>query len=185
MERRHTARCAARALLCGIVGVVCLPAVTLQQLTIDQVARVSTEVIRGQVTASYTALEGRTVFTHFRVQVSERWKGSSKAASDVAIPGGVFNGVRQTFAGVPALEIGKKYVLFLWTGPRGPTQLVGMHQGLFETSAAGDGEMMASRKASSELMLDAFARPVNDQAVRMRLSDLKSRVHRAGTGVAQ
>ncbi len=157
-----------------------LPAATLERLTLDDMTGKATAVVRGIVTGSSTSMVGSTVYTWYRVQVSEVWKGPVQNTVTVMMPGGVANGVRQSFAGVPHLNIGGEYVMFLWTGKSGNTQLIGLTQGLFDVSVDADGSPVASRGASSELMLDANGKAVQDQAVRMSLKSMSS--HIRGTG---
>ena len=82
-------------------------------------------------------------------------------------------------SGAPQLQPGGDYLLFLWTGRSGITQVIGLSQGLFGVGLNSQGEWMASRRAAGEAMLDANGRPVRDEAVSMKLSDLRERVERA------
>jgi hypothetical protein len=156
-------------------------AATLLHLSTEQMTSAATAIVRGTVTGSYVAQTGRTIFTHYSVQVAERWKGSSQNGSpqlavDVAIPGGSLNGLRQTYVGVPALQVGKQYLLFLWTGSQGPTQTIGLTQGVFEVDAGANGQSVIWRQASGEMMLSASGQPVSDQPVRMQLTAMHTRV---------
>ncbi len=104
---------------------------------------------------------------------------TAKPRLDVVIPGGALQGLRQTFSGAPALTMGGEYLLFLWTGPSGLTHVIGLSQGVFTLAREANGELTASRHASSEAMLDPkTGRMVADQPVRLRLAELKSRVAR-------
>ena len=160
-----------------LAGVVSIHAATLQQLTMTQLVNASTAIVHGTVTASGTAMNSRTIFTHYTVQVSEQWKGRTVAAVDVALPGGALNGVRQSYPGVPALQIGGEYVLFLWTGKSGITQITGFHQGIYLV-----GSNTASRQASGELMVGPGGTPIADHPVSMGLSALKAAVATALQG---
>ena len=153
-------------------------AATLQQLTLDEMARKSTSIVRARVTGSSEALRGGDVFTFYKLATLETLK-SGPAAREVAVPGGVAGGMRQVVPGAPTLREGREYVLFLWTSRSGLTQLMGMSQGLFsvEHSAIGDG--LASRAAAGEQMLDASGHAVRDAALSMPLRELKSRVTKA------
>ena len=119
---------------------------------------------------------GGLIYTHYQVQVTESLKGQSAATIDVAVPGGVANGIRQTISGAPQFQTGDDFVFFLWTGKAGITQIVGLTQGLFRVTGTGtDPEL--NRRASNELMLDARThRPVDDTNMNMRLSDLRSTI---------
>lgn len=156
---------------------------TLLQLSTEQMTSAATAIVRGKVTGSYVAQSGRTLFTHYSVQVAERWKGNPQATVDVAVPGGSLNGLRQSFVGVPVLQTGKQYLLFLWTGSQGPTQTVGLTQGVFEVDTS-NGQSVVWRRASGEMMVGSNGQPVSDQAVNMQLTAMHARVM-AALGAAQ
>jgi hypothetical protein len=150
---------------------------TLERLSLDEMIEKSTAIIRGRVAGVYTALHGNIMYTHYRVEVSERWKGSPQAALEVMVPGGVSGGLRQSYSGVPKLTDGKEYVLFLWTGRSGHTQIIGFTQGVFELPKKATGQATAYRAASAELMLDPdTGSAVRDEAVEMSLHALSERI---------
>ena len=151
-------------------------AATLERLNFDEMTANATDIVYGLVAGSRVAVKNESIYTHYSVQVQERWKGSKQSTMDVVLPGGVAGNLRQSFAGIPQLETGKRYVMFLWTGPSGRTQLLGLTQGLFDVQESATGEMMASRGTSSELMLDRLGKAVQDQAVKMPLREMSSRV---------
>ena len=171
-----------RAICSGALGPIlvlwafgCAPAATLRQLSMDQMTQSATAIVRARVIASSASFTGSTIYTHYKLQVSEVWKGAG--ASEVLLPGGVAGGYRQSFPGVPGLQVGSEYVLFLWTSPStGITHLVGFGQGLFNVVTQTDGSVQASRPAIGEGMLDAKGRFVKDRAVRMQLTDMKAQV---------
>jgi hypothetical protein len=166
-------------LIFALFACVAAPAATLQQLSLDQMSQSATSVVRARVVSSSASLTGSTIYTHYRLQVSEAWKGS--AATEVMVPGGVANGLKQSFPGVPQLDPGAEYVLFLWKSPAtGITHLIGFSQGVFNIGAQADGSVLASRPQIGEMMLDQAGRKVTDQAIRMKLADMKSKV--TGTG---
>ncbi|MBZ5584930.1 MAG: hypothetical protein LAQ30_22510 [Acidobacteriia bacterium] len=152
-----------------------LRSATLERLSLDDMISQSTSIVRGKVANSYSAFSGRIIYTHYAIQVSERLKGSAQATIDVAVPGGAANNLRQTFAGAPELATGQEYVLFLWTGRSGITQVIGMTQGLFSVAPDSSSDPLATRRASRELMLArGTGQPVKDRTLVMRLSELRS-----------
>jgi hypothetical protein len=169
----------------GLVLCWGLAAATLQQLSVDQMTQSATAVVRARVTASSAKLTGNTIYTHYSLQVTERWKGF--APLEVMLPGGTVNGQRQAFPGVPQLTVGTEYLMFLWTSTQtGITHLVGLSQGLFNITAATDGTLTASRPLIGEMILDDEGRKVADHAVQMPLDLLKSQVtHVLARGSAQ
>jgi hypothetical protein len=159
------------------------PAATLQQLSTDQLTQSSTAVVRACVTDSSASFTGSTIYTHYKLQVTELWKGFPP--TELMLPGGIAadgagNRYRQSFPGVPQLQVGVEYVMFLWTSSStGITHLTGLTQGLFNLGQLPDGTTMAIRPIIGEMMLNAAGRKVADQAVAMKLSDLKTRVTQA------
>jgi hypothetical protein len=156
-------------------------AATLQQLSLDQMTQSATAIVRARVTGSSASLTGSTIYTHYKLQISETWKGAPGA--EVMIPGGVAGGYRQSFPGMPALQTGAEYVLFLWKSSKtGITHVVGLSQGIFNITPQADGSLEVSRPVIGETMLDANGRPVRDHAVQMQLSELKARAVQTGAG---
>ena len=155
---------------------------TLEQLTLADMARQSTSIVRARVTGSRSASQGSAIYTYFQLQVLETWKASPQNATEVAVPGGAVDGIRQSVNGAPELKTGQEYVLFLWTSRSGLTQVIGLSQGRF--SVLGD---MVQRPPASELMLDRSGRPVEDRAVRLSIQDLRTQVlqslHQTAGGV--
>lgn len=159
-------------LLWGCCG---LDAATLRQLSIAQMTQSATAIVQARVTGTSASFTGSTIYTHYQLQVSQVWKGAG--ATEVMLPGGVANGYRQSFPGVPALQAGSEYVLFLWTSPTtGITHLLGFGQGLFNVVTMPDGSIQASRPLIGEGMLDASGNLVKDQPVQMLLRDMKAQV---------
>ncbi len=154
-------------------------AVTLQILSVSEMTEKSTSVVYGRILDSYGAFHGSMIYTHYRVQALETWKGSR--VTEIMLPGGTANGYRQTFAGVPTLGNGETYVMFLWAGPVGAPQLVGLTQGLLSVGTDGRGTMMASRPMTTEQLLDANGKSVQDQPVRVQFNELKRTVTMAQT----
>ena len=169
-------------------GIRPLPSATLEQLSLDDLIAQSTAIVRGTVVDSWAALTGSVIYTHYKIQVAESFKGVRQSSVEVVVAGGVVNNLSQSFSGSPTLNKGDQFVFFLWTSRAGLTQIMGLTQGLF--AVAGDpADPTATRAASRELMLDPrTARPVQDAGLSMRLSDLRSRIAstlQAGQGVSQ
>jgi hypothetical protein len=154
-----------------------LQCATLERLTLDDMIAKATSIVRGKVSTSYAAFSGPVIFTHYTIQVSERYKGVGGNSVEVLVPGGVVNGQHQSFAGTPSLTRGDEFVFFLWTGRAGQTQVIGLTQGLFSVAADGSVDPVTTRSATRELMLDSSSgRPVRDQTLKMRMSELRSRI---------
>lgn len=163
----------------GIVALVCscvaASAATLEQLSLAQLAQSATSVVRARVTSSSASFTGSTIYTHYKLQVSETWKGATPA--ELVLPGGVAAGYRQSFPGVPTLETGAEYVLYLWQSPTtGMTHIVGWSQGIFNVTQDSGGTAQVGRARIGETMLDASGHVVRDQAIQMLLSAMKNQV---------
>jgi hypothetical protein len=166
-----------------VVGLVTLPlqCATLERLSMADMISKSTAIVRATVAGSSVARTGPVIYTHYQLQVTERYKGPAQSTVDLALPGGVAGGIQQLFPGVPQLHAGEQYVFFLYTGRSGLTQVIGLTQGLF--AVTGDGKDPALlREASHDTMLDhATGRQVQDETLTMTLSALKSQI---GAGLA-
>jgi hypothetical protein len=156
-------------------------AVTLRILTMDEMTTKSTDIVYARVLDSYGAFQGSMIYTHYRVQIIETLK-SSKQVTEIMLPGGVANGYRQTFAGVPVLAQGKAYLMFLWAGPAGSPQLTGLTQGLFDVTADKGGNLIASRPSTTEQLLDVNGNAVTDRPVSIQMQQLKRSVNATLTG---
>jgi hypothetical protein len=154
-----------------------LQCATLERLAVPDMIGKSTAIVRAQVTGSYVAKIGPVIYTHYQLQVSERYKGPAESSVDLAFPGGVLEGIRQIYSGVPQLHAGEEYVFFLWTGKTGVTQVIGLTQGLFAVSDVGVKNPALTRAASHETMIErGTGRHVQDQTLNMSLSALKSQI---------
>ncbi len=156
-----------------------LHATTLQQLTMAEMIQKSTAVVRARVRSSAGVARGTDIYTVYRLDVLETWKApAGETPREIAVPGGAASGVRQVAPGAPTLSPGEEYVLFLWTGRSGLTQVIGLSQGLFRVKQDASGAAVATRAAADELMLDASGHSVQDLPISMKLGELKARVIR-------
>jgi hypothetical protein len=154
-----------------------LQCATLEQLSLPDMIVKSTAIVRAKVTGSYAAMSGPVIYTHYQLQVGERYKGAAQSTVDLAIPGGIANGIRQVWDGAPLLDSGAEYVFFLWTGKSGLTQVMGLTQGLFSMAQDGSKDPVVTRAASHDTMLEHnTGRAVQDQTLTMALSGLKAQI---------
>ena len=166
-----------------LLSIAALPAATLEKLTLDEMIQKSTAIVRGRVLGARTAFRGPVIYTFQRLQVTERLKGTADGVVEVAVPGGTLGALRQTFSGAPTLSEGAEYVLFLWTGQNGVTQVIGLSQGVFDLTRNAQGEVVLARPVADAVMLDPrTGAQVQDQPVRMRLSELSQRISRLNGG---
>ena len=153
-------------------------AATLERLSMDDLIAKSTNIVRGTVTASWSAFTGSVIYTHYKIQVSEQFKGAGSGSVEIMVPGGTVKDLHQSASGSPVLNKGDDCVFFLWTSKAGITWIMGLTQGLFALpSGSPAANATATRQPSRELMLDgATGHPVKDSALSLSLSDLRTRV---------
>ncbi len=168
-------------------SVGCIPAraTTVRSASLDDLIQMSTSVIRGQVVGTSTTLRGSLVYTHYTVQVLDRWKGAAGAQVDVQVHGGAYGGAQQNVAGSPQLSLGAQYVFFLWTGPSGANLPLGMSQGVLGVDSDAAGNLIVERQANEALALNPNSGQAAVQdSMRMKLGDFGVRVTNAVKGAA-
>src|SRR5581483_3594909 len=156
---------------------VAAPAATLQYLTLDEMTTAASAIVRGTVTGSHTTVRGPVIYTVYTMRISERLKGRPATTIDIAIPGGVSDGVRQTFAGAPELAPGGEYLIFAWRTQSGLNVIIGLSQGLFSVnSSAGESEVMQT--ATRERVVNSAGRDVAITPVHMSMGQIRAQVQR-------
>jgi len=159
-------------LVCAVAS-----ATTLSRVSFDDLVQKSTSIVRGRVTGSASSSRGSSIYTYHKIQVLDRWKGLPAAQVEVQVPGGIFNGQQQNFAGTPQLAEGAEYVFFLWTGPSGATYLLGLAQGVLDVTRNAAGELIVAGQVTDDMVLDtATGKAGAAEPMRMKLSDFSSRV---------
>jgi hypothetical protein len=170
----------------GVAGLVgSASASTLQQMSMEEMTRQSTAIVRAKVLASHAEARGRDIYTYYQLQVTENLKRAGSQNIEVAVPGGTAAGLRQRVGGAPELNAGGEYVFFLWTSRSGLTQIIGLSQGLFSVTQNAAGEPVLVRPATSEMMVDKSGHAITDQAVTISLTDLRSRIRHDTAGGAK
>jgi hypothetical protein len=157
-------------------GLAPLPGATLLQLSLDDMIGKSTSIVLATVQPRSSAYRGSMIYTHYLVQVRTTYKGVPAQNWDLAVPGGVVNGVQHAVAGAPMLTPGQDYFLFLWTSKTGLTQVIGLSQGLFTVTKNSSGQLMVSRGATSATMLNASGQIMTDSTIQMTLAQMSSRI---------
>jgi len=172
-------------ILAGVAASLSLQASTLQRLSLNDMIQKSTMIVRGTIQpGTSAAFRGSIIYTHFQISVEAPYKGTPGKVIDLAIPGGVLNGIQQPVAGAPLLTPGQNYVFFLWTSKSGLTQVIGLSQGLFNITTNAQGQLIVSRGAASEPMLDSTGQVVVDITLQMPLAQLLSQIQTVLAGGA-
>ncbi len=162
-----------------LLAVSCAWATTLEQMSVERMIQQSTAIVRAKVVGSFAANRNGSIYTYYRLQVSENLKATTPANTEVAVPGGTLGQMTQSVAGAPELKAGSEYVLFLWTSRSGLTQIIGLSQGALDVKISG-GSTVLGRSATGEQMLDSTGHVVQDRGVALSLSDLRTRMARQG-----
>lgn len=160
--------------LVAVLGSLC--GTTLQQLSLDDMTRKSSEIVRGRVHCTGVAFRGSVLYTNYRVQVSEQWKGTPSTQLDFAVPGGLGNGIRQSYSGAPSMVDGQEVVLFLWTSRSGLRQVIGLSQGLFTLSQVSNSQPLVTRGAPIDRIVDTNGQELRATDFSMPLSDFRAHV---------
>ncbi|MEZ5396265.1 MAG: hypothetical protein R2724_26150 [Bryobacterales bacterium] len=169
-----------------VLVVAAMSAATLEQLSLEALARESTAIVQGRVTGERTVQAGPLLYTVKTIAVDRRWKGADETTVEVSLPGGSAGGQRQVFGGAPLLEPGRDYILFLWTGPSGRTQITGFSQGVCELEAASDGAERVVRRPSSDVVLaPGGAQAAGDGSLDLAFGEFSSRVEAALAGAGK
>src|ERR1043166_5054713 len=66
-------------------------ATTLTRASFDDLVQKSTGIVRGRVVSSSGASLGSMIYTYYRIQVLDRWKGPAATQVELQVPGGAFN----------------------------------------------------------------------------------------------
>ena len=149
-------------------------ATTLLKMSMNDLILQSTSIVRARITGTRSAAVGRDIYTYYQLQVSDTLKQGAILPAEIAVPGGVYGNLRQIGIGSPVLTEGQEYVLFLWTGRSGMTQIIGLTQGMFNLRQDASGTTVLNRPAISDQMLDKSGQPVTDTGVTMKWSDLRA-----------
>ena len=166
---RFTTLCALMASLTAGNGL----ATTLELLGFDGLIDKATQVVRGRIGSCEGTYRGSMIYTQCTVQILETMKGTPAAQTRISGPGGKVGRVRQSIAGAPQFRVGSEYVLFLWTGSSGITQIMGLSQGKFEVQGSGATQTAIRTATADVTMLDGMGQPVEDAGVQMTVAHLR------------
>ncbi len=161
-------------LLASVALLVPAGATTLLKMSMNDLILQSTSIVRARVTGSRSVATGHDIYTYYQLQISETLKQTGILPAEVAVPGGVYGNLRQIGVGSPVFTQGKEYVLFLWTGRSGRTQVIGLSQGLFSLTQDAAGNTVLNRPAIADQMLDKAGKQVTDTAVTVKWSDFRA-----------
>jgi hypothetical protein len=105
-------------------------------MTLDELARGASHILDAQVIAVHVTADTGRIERVVSLRVLERWKGEVDAVVHVRLPGGTIGRTRTLVTGVPELEEGARFVLFLDRTPSGAYRVLGLHQGAWRVVAS-------------------------------------------------
>ena len=155
----------------ALATIIPAQATTLRRASLDELIQTSTSIVRARVAGSFTSQQGPLLYTHYTVQVLDRWKGPVAAQVDVQVP---------QAAGAPQFTKGTEYVFFLWTGPSCANHVLGLTQGSLDVTKDAAGNTIVVRQPTEAMVLDSVTGGSGAQdPMQMKLSDFANRVSRA------
>jgi hypothetical protein len=156
-----------------LVGVLLLAtgrgvAATLIHLTVEEMAERSSAAFLGRCVAVEGELDPGEfgMVTHNVFEVQEYYKGDLGRRVVISEPGGEVGGRVTHYPGTPQFQPGDEVVLFVWTGPSGRHQVIGLTQGSFR---------VARDPQTGEIML-------KQDSPMARVIEPRSHTHRASAG---
>jgi hypothetical protein len=151
----------------ALAAILPVQATTLRRASLDDLIQTSTSIVRGRVAGSLTTSQGPLVYTHYTIQVLDRWKGPVAAQVDVQVP---------QAEGAPQFKTGSEYVFFLWTGPSGANHVLGLTQGALDVTKDAAGNTLVVRQPTEAMVLNQAGDTSSQDPMQMKLSDFASRV---------
>ena len=120
----------------GLLCVLPLTGATLERLSFDDLVEKSTEIVRGRVSSSSDAFRGQLIYTHYRIEILERWKGPQQTTVEVMVPGGTVGGCARPTRERHSLYAVRSTFCSYGRASSGTTHIIGFTQGMFQLSKA-------------------------------------------------
>ena len=147
---RHLAKAVAAAAIAMAVAGGAARATSVRRMEIGEIGRRADVVLIGTVEGSRTRLStapgGKTrIFTDYEIVDVSTWKGSVETQNHVlSFAGGTLHGRSLGVEGMPVLEEGRRYLLFLGANePLCPA--VGWGQGIYRVDEDAGGRLLVRR----------------------------------------
>ena len=180
-----------RVRLASVFLLVCLvfiggdaEATVMKFMEVEELARLSSEVIRGEVLATkcYWSGDRQRIFTAVQVRVAESFKGTRRGGETVTITqlGGEKDGMRLDYSGRPEFVVGEAVVLFTRPGRNDDLVVVALKQGKMKVEGREVVRDFAGITLLDEVKAGVSARSMPTEARRVRLSldELRRRIAR-------
>src|SRR5450759_5881286 len=111
----------------------------LIHLTLEEMTAQSQAILLGrcvEVSSAWNATHSDIV-TNSVFEVSQYYKGGMGKRVTITELGGQVGGWVSEYTGIPRFQVGEEAVLFVWTGPAGAHQVIGLTQGKFRVQRSG------------------------------------------------
>ena len=123
-------------ILVGAILLLATPAqATLVKMSVDEMAKTATHIVRGQVVSQESAwnAERTTILTQVVIRVDENWKGNLQkdAMVTLIVQGGEVDGVGVMTEHAPQFYSAEKVLLFLDNDDRGNLRVAQDEQGKY------------------------------------------------------
>ena len=129
----------------------------LIHLTLEEMTAQSQAVLLGRCVAVSSAwnADHSDIVTNSVFEVSQYYKGGLGKRVTITELGGEVDGWNSRYTGIPRFQVGEESVLFVWTGPDGAHQVIGLTQGKFRVQrSGGGGAVQLSQTASAHPPLE-------------------------------
>ena len=143
--------------LVSALGCLSGDAAVLIHLTFEEMTEQSSAIVLGRCVAvrSEWNADRSNIVTHNVFEVSQYYKGSLGPRITITELGGQVGEWVALYSGVPHFRVGEEAVLFVWTGPQGQHQVIGLTQGKFRVGRDGaTGEAVLQQTLSAEPMVE-------------------------------
>ncbi|HUQ50105.1 MAG TPA: hypothetical protein VM056_05265 [Terriglobales bacterium] len=175
-------------ILCLVLSMLLgtISATTVVPMSVERLTQASTHVVVAEVQESWTEwnADRSLIYTVTRLQVQKSLKGEAASTILVKQMGGSNGGYQQKVAGVRHFASGEKTVLFLHSSEANDRRMVvtGLMQGNFHVARSQSADPIVSNGVAGVEEFDTETRTVRQYSgSRMRLSELTSRVQKAGS----
>jgi len=135
----------------GLLGLTLVFPVTARssmaiRLSFEQLAQRAQRVVVSRVIASQSEWDGshRRIFTRTEIEVEEEVAGQGPRRFTLVQPGGTVENLTQRTFGLASFQPGEKVMLFLAGQDKSP-HVIGLSQGVFDLTGAGQQEQLVQR----------------------------------------
>lgn len=155
-------------------------ATTLEQMSLGQLTRASTLVVRARFLGANSLWQSGEIWTVGWFQVLETFKGHPKEGEiSVETIGGRVGAVESVVNGVPHFRCGEQVVLFLDLLPRGGYSITAWVEGTFRLRWGRGGRRYLTQDTAAELIYNPVTRKFRPAGVqRMPLSEFRERLRK-------